>query len=227
MTKALIVLTSHADLGDTGRATGYYLSEAAHPWKIFRDAGWEVDFVSPDGGEAPIDGIDLTDPIQQAFLEDPTTAAAVRDTLTPKVITASDYDVVFYAGGHGVMWDLPDNTALAAIAAAVYEAGGVVAAVCHGPAGLVNVRLSNGAYLVDGKQVSAFTNDEEAAAGLTDVVPFALQTRLEERGARHSGAANFTPHVVGDGRLVTGQNPQSAAAVAERIVEIVQTRPST
>lgn len=224
MTAALIVLSSHDQLGDTGRATGYYLPEAAHPHKVFTEAGWAVDFVSPQGGKPPMDGVDLSDPVQQAFLDDPQVASALAATATPDQIDPSDYDVIFYAGGHGTMWDFPDNARLAEVAAQMYEAGGVVAAVCHGPAGLVNIRLSDGSYLVSGKQVSAFTDDEERAVGLDQVVPFLLQTRLTERGAHHSGAANFQPHVVGDDRLVTGQNPASATAVAERVVALVAAR---
>jgi putative intracellular protease/amidase len=219
VTKVLMVLTSHADLGNTGRKTGCYLPEVAHPWKVFTEAGYQVDFVSPKGGEVPMDGVDLSDPVQQAFLDDPDVAAALRNTSTPEQVDPSDYDVIFYAGGHGTMWDFPDNTQLAKAAADVYEGGGVVAALCHGPAGLVNVRLSDGSYLVAGKEVAAFTNEEETAVGLTDVVPFLLQTRLTERGARHTGAENFAAYVVADGRLVTGQNPASATGVAERVVE--------
>jgi putative intracellular protease/amidase len=224
VTKVLMVLTSHADLGDTGRKTGFFLPEVAHPWKVFTEAGYHIDFVSPKGAEAPMDGVDPSDPIQEAFLNDPDVAAALRNTLTPEQVNPDDYDVIFYAGGHGTMWDFPDNTKLAKVAADVYEDGGVVAAVCHGPAGLVNVRLSDGSYLVDGKEVSAFTNEEETAVGLTEVVPFLLQTKLTERGARHSGTENFAAYVVADGRLVTGQNPASASGVAERVVELLAER---
>lgn len=208
----------NADLGGTGRKTGFYLPEAAHPWKVFTEAGYHVDFVSPKGGEAPMDGVDLSDPIQQALLNDPDAAAALRNTLTPEQVNPSDYDAIFYVGGHGTMWDFPDNTQLAKVTADLYEDGGVVAAVCHGPAGLVNVRLADGSYLVDGKEVSAFTNEEETAAGLTEVVPFLLQTKLTE---------NFAAYVVADGRLVTGQNPASATGVAQRAVEILVKRQAT
>jgi putative intracellular protease/amidase len=224
VTKVLMVLTSHADLGDTGRKTGFYLPEVAHPWKVFTEAGYDIDFVSPKGGEAPMDGVDPSDPIQEAFLNDPDVAAALRNTLAPEQVNPGDYDVIFYAGGHGTMWDFPDNAKLAKVAADVYEDGGVVAAVCHGPAGLVNVRLSDGSYLVDGKEVSAFTNEEETAVGLTEVVPFLLQTKLTERGACHSGTENFAAYVVADSRLVTGQNPASATGVAERVVELLAER---
>ncbi|WP_432014109.1 type 1 glutamine amidotransferase domain-containing protein [Streptomyces cucumeris] len=219
--KVALVLTSHDQLGDTGRTTGFYLPEAAHPWKALTDAGYEVDLVSVKGGRPPMDGADLSDPVQQAFLDDPRMAGQLDRTARPQDVTASDYDAVVYVGGHGTMWDFPGNTELAGIARDVYEAGGAVAAVCHGPAGLVDITLSDGSYLVDGKNVAAFTNDEEAAAGLTDVVPFLLQSTLEERGAKHTGAAAFEPHVVVDGRLVTGQNPASATGLGEALVKVL------
>ena len=218
--KILIVLTSHDKKGD--QPSGYYLSEATHPHKVFREAGYDVDFVSPKGGKAPVDGFDLKDPINAAFWNDPKTRAAVEHTLRPSDVRAQDYAAIFYAGGHAAMWDLPDEGALAVIAANIYEAGGVVGAVCHGPAGLVNVQLSNGQYLVAGKDVSAFTNDEERAVKLDGVVPFSLADRLTERGARHHAAPNFQSKVVVSARLVTGQNPASATGVAEAMVTVLR-----
>jgi putative intracellular protease/amidase len=217
--KILIALTSHDRLGDTGRSTGFYLPEAAHPWKVFTDAGYDVDLVSVRGGKPPVDGADTSDPIQRAFLDDAKIAAQLAATPRPQDIDAADYDAILYVGGHGTMWDFPDDQVLAGLARDIYEADGVVAAVCHGPAGLVNIALSDGTHLVDGKNVAAFTNGEEAAVGLTDVVPFLLQSALEERGAKHTGAPDFEAHVVVDGRLVTGQNPASATGVAEAVVK--------
>ncbi|MFF2201214.1 type 1 glutamine amidotransferase domain-containing protein [Streptomyces sp. NPDC058145] len=212
--RVLIVLTSHAELGDTGRETGYYMPEVAHPWRVFTEAGHRVDLASVRGGRPPASGTDLTDPVQKAFLADPEMAGKLAGTLRPEDVDPSAYDAVFFAGGHGTMWDFPGNPALSALARDVYEAGGVVAALCHGPAALVGVRLSDGRPLVDGKRLTAFSNAEEAAVGLTGVVPFALQTALEELGAKHEAAAEFTAHAVTDGRLVTGQNPASATATA-------------
>ncbi len=220
----LIALTSHGTLGDTGRGTGFYVGEAAHPWKVFTDAGYTVDLVSVAGGTPPQDGLDPEDPIQQEFLADERVAAQLAATRTPADVDPADYDAIFFAGGHGTMWDFPDDTRLAALARDVYEGGGVVSAVCHGPAALVDLTLSDGTPLVDGRRVSSFTDDEEAAVGLADVVPFLLQTRLEERGAKHSGAPNFAAHVVRDGRLVTGQNPASATGVAEAVLEALADR---
>ena len=215
--KVLIALTSHGDLAGV-RPTGYYLSEAAHPWRVFVDAGYTVDLVSTAGGEPPVDGVDTSDPVQQAFLDDPEMSAKLRSTPPFADVDASQYDAVLFAGGHGAMWDFPGDADLAGFARELYEAGGVVAAVCHGPAALVGVTLSDGSPLVQGKEVSAFTNSEEEAAGLTDVVPFLLQSRLEELGAKHTGAGDFEPHVVTDGRLVTGQNPASATGVAQAVL---------
>jgi putative intracellular protease/amidase len=219
--KVLIVLTSHDDLGGTGQKTGFYVSETAHPWRVFSQAGYQVDLVSPRGGEPPQDGADRSDPIQEAFLDDAEMSRKLTRTLRPQEVSPRDYAAIFYAGGHGTMWDFPGNTKLAGIARDIYESGGVVSAVCHGPAALVNVTLSDGTYLVAGKEVSAFTNEEEAAVGLTGVVPFLLQSALEERGAKHVGGPNFQPQVAVADRLVTGQNPASAGPVAEQVVAVL------
>ncbi len=224
MKKMLIALTSHGQLGNTGRSTGFYLPEAAHPYHVFVSAGYSVDFVSPQGGTPPMDGVNREDPIQAAFLDDATAMAKVRATLRPDQVQADEYEAIFYAGGHGVMWDFPQNERLAKLAAQIYEEDGVVAAVCHGPAGLVNIRLSDGRYLVAGKTVSTFTNEEEAAVGLTKVVPFLLETALAARGATITKAANFQAHVAVSERLVTGQNPASATGVAEAVVAVLAQR---
>ncbi|MFE6765520.1 type 1 glutamine amidotransferase domain-containing protein [Streptomyces sp. NPDC057689] len=216
--KVLFALTSHDTLGSTGRRTGFYVPEVAHPAAVFRKAGYEIAYVSVRGGAAPQDGVDPNDTVVAEFLADPATAKALATTPAPGEVRAEEFDAVYFAGGHGTMWDFPGSAELAALAAAVYERGGTVAAVCHGPAGLVNVRLSDGSHLVDGKRVSAFTNEEEEAVGLADVVPFSLENTLAERGARITKAGNFAPHAVADRRLVTGQNPASAARVAELVV---------
>ncbi|MEO3976562.1 type 1 glutamine amidotransferase domain-containing protein [Streptomyces sp. CAU 1734] len=217
--KILFALTSHGTLGDTGRKTGYYVPEVAHPAAVFRRAGYEVEYVSVQGGAAPRDGVNPDDTVVADFLADPATAEALRATPTAAEIDAGAYDAIYYAGGHGTMWDFPEATGLADVARAIYERGGVVAAVCHGPAALVNLRLSDGSHLVDGKQVSSFTDEEEDAVGLTGVVPFLLESKLTERGAKFTRAPKFAAHAVADSRLVTGQNPASAARVAELVVE--------
>ena len=173
-----IVLTNHGQLGETGKATGFYLSEATHPHEVFREAGYEIEFLSPKGGLAPMDGVDASDPINAAFLADETLVARTKQTTPIAAVDPARYDAVFFAGGHGTMWDFPDDPGVQALIRAVYERGGVVAAVCHGPAALVNARLSDGTYLVAGKQVSAFTDEEEVAVKLEAVVPFALESTL-------------------------------------------------
>ena len=219
--RILFVLTSHDDLAGV-RKTGFYVSEAAHPFHVFKQQGYQIDFVSPLGGKAPVDGLKLEDPLQKAFIEDPEVAHKIENTLKPDQVNPADYDAIFYVGGHGTMWDFKDNTELAQIAASIYEQGGIVSAVCHGPAGLVNIRLSDGTHLVDGKNVAAFTNAEEAAAGLTGVVPFLLESALIERGANHIPAPLWASNVQVSERLVTGQNPASATGVAEAVVDLLE-----
>lgn len=220
--KVLLILTSHDTLGNTKKETGFYLPEVTHPEAVFDRAGLEVVYVSPQGGKAPMIGIDREDPINKAFLEDVHKVTKIENTLHPSQINPSEYDAIFYAGGHGTMWDFPDNPELAEITTTIYDRGGIVGAVCHGSAGLVNLQLSNGSYLVAGKKISCFTNEEEAAVGLTDVVPFLLESKLIERGATIEKAANFQKKVVTSDRLVTGQNPVSAAGVGEGMVKLLK-----
>jgi putative intracellular protease/amidase len=215
----LMVLTSNDDLGGV-RKTGYYVPEAAHPYEVFTSQGYTVDFVSPKGGEAPKDGYNAADVSQTRFLEENKDKLAT--TLTPEQVNPQNYHAIFFAGGHGTIWDFPNNTRLAEIASSIYESGGVVSAVCHGPAALVNLRLSNGDFLVKGKTVAAFTNAEEEAVKLTNVVPFLLESKLIERGAIHVTAPNFQANVQTSARLVTGQNPASARGVAEAVVKVLE-----
>jgi len=219
--KILFVVTSHNQKGSTGEATGFYLSEVAHPWEVLVNAGYEIDFVSPAGGKAPVDGFNLGDPVNKRFWDNSVYRRKIEHTLKPAQVNPRDYVAIHYAGGHGAMWDFADNEALAKIAAAIYEQGGVVSAVCHGPAGLVNIRLSNGKFLVEGKRINAFTNEEEAAVKLDTVVPFLLESKLTERGALFEKAGLWQPYVVTDQRVVTGQNPQSARAVGEAMLMVL------
>lgn len=216
--KILFVLSSHDQLGNTGKKTGYYLSEVAHPWHVLKNAGYEIDFVSPQGGNPPVDGFDLKDSINNVFWTDSLYQVKLKNSMKPVDVKAEDYVAIHYAGGHGTMWDFADNTELAAIAAKIYENGGVVSAVCHGPAGLVNIKLSNGKYLVEGKKINGFTNEEEVAVKLDKVVPFLLETKLIERGAIFEKSGMWQPHTVVDQRVVTGQNPQSATKVGEAVL---------
>ncbi len=210
----LFVLTSHATKGASGgEPTGYYLSEVTHPLAELEKAGIAVEFASIAGGEPPVDGLDMDDQLNARYWNDDKFRAAIQQTQRLDDIDASRYSGIFFAGGHGTMWDFPDSPAVQQVTRDIYEADGVVGAVCHGPSALVNIKLSDGRYLVDGKRVAAFTNDEERAVKLENTVPFLLASTLEQRGAHYQPAQSWTEQVVVDGRLITGQNPQSASAV--------------
>jgi len=226
----LLAVTSHDRLGDTGRSTGAYLSEVSHAYYVFTKAGYRVDFVSPKGGRVPLDGLKDQDADNQTFLADSTAQKGMNASLKASTVKPEGYAAIYYAGGHGVMWDFPEDSGLQALARGIYENGGAVGAVCHGPAGLVNLKLSDGSYLIKGHRIATFTNEEEAAVRLTQAVPFPLETRLAERGAVITKAPLFKPHVEQSGRLVTGQNPASAKGVAAALIKTLsipeQTRSS-
>lgn len=218
----LFALTSHDQLGDTGRNTGAYAPEFAHPAKVFREAGYDIAFVSTAGGEVPLDGLKPDDTVTSEFLAEPQIAAALQNSVTAAGLDPEDYAVIFYAGGHGTMWDFPENDALADLASRIHAGGGVVAAVCHGPSGLLKIRRDDGELLIKDRRVSSFTNSEERAVGLDGTVPFLLQDELTRLGARHEGGADFAEYAVRDDRLVTGQNPASATAVARLTLEALE-----
>lgn len=217
----LFVLTSHGTKGDSGQPTGFYLGEVTHPLSVLEAAGIAVEFASIKGGEPPVDGLDLEDDTNRRYWNDEAFRAAIRTTARLDDVDPDRYAAIFFAGGHGAMWDLPQSSAVDRVTRSVFEAGGAVAAVCHGPAALVNVRLSDGRYLVAGRNVSAFTDSEERAVGLDRTVPFLLASTLVERGATHHPAADWTSKVVVDGRLITGQNPQSATGVGEALRDLL------
>lgn len=219
--KILFVVTSHGELGNTGKRTGYFLSEVTHPYSVLSPE-FDIDIVSPQGGEPPVDGFDLSDPINKKYWEDPEWQYKMQNTMTPDDVDSSQYVAIFYAGGHGAMWDFPDNTKLARIAKDIYENGGYVAAVCHGPAGLLPIKLENGHYLIEGKKLDSFTNDEEKAHGTAKVVPFMLETALVEEGATFDNGPMWSDHVVVDGRLITGQNPFSALSLGKKLLETLR-----
>lgn len=221
--KALIVVSSHSELGTTGKKTGWYLSEVSHVYYPLIEAGFSVDFASPKGGAAAVDptSVDLKDAENKKFVEE----MKIKSTLETMAMSSVDptlYQVIHFAGGHGAMWDFHNNADLNKVAAKIYESGGIVSAVCHGPAALVNIKLSNGQYLVAGKDVSTFTNAEEKEVGLTKVVPFLLESKLRERGANIKTAPNWQDKVVVSERLITGQNPKSASSLGKAIVEKAQ-----
>ena len=220
--KILFVVTSHDTKGNTGEKTGYYLGEVSHPWEVLTNAGYEIDFVSPKGGNPPVDGFDLTDEVNKKFWENKRYHQKITHTLKPSEVNPKNYKAIFYAGGHGAMWDLPNNQEIATLATQIYENDGIVAAVCDGPAGLTNFKLSNETYLITGTKVNAFSNEEEEIVKLTNVVPFLLEDKLIERGAIFEKSAPWQKHISVDGRLITGQNPQSAKGVGEAILEVIK-----
>lgn len=224
--KVLIVVTSHSQMGTTGEKTGYWMGEVTHPYKELVDAGIEVDIASIAGGKAPVDERSLAeaDATNQWFMANNQHNTKLQQTLKLADLTASEYKAVLFAGGHGTMWDFPQDKVLQQFAADIYQSNGIVAAVCHGPAALLNIKLADGRYLIAGKQVTGFTNAEEEQVKLTQVVPFSLQDQLVQRGAHFNAAANWQEKVVVDQRLVTGQNPQSAAAVGQALVSLLQAK---
>eukprot|EP01135_Chromosphaera_perkinsii_P003964 Nk52_evm7s265 gene=Nk52_evmTU7s265 len=223
----LFVVTSHNVIPKTGGQTGWYLPEVAHPYCFLTNAKNQhvITFVSPKGGESPMDNGSKEafkeDPVCKEFLVDEAVMTKLKSTKKPEDINPNDFDAIVYPGGHGPMFDLPENEAIQKLCAAIYEKGGVVAAVCHGPCGLVNVKLSNGKYLIDGKKVTGFTNSEEEAVKLCEAMPFLLEDRMTEHGGSFSKAADWAENVVVDGRLVTGQNPASSHALAEQLQKLL------
>ena len=224
--KVLIVLTSHDRLGDTGKKTGFWLEEFAAPYYVLKDAGVELTLASPKGGQPPLDPkSDLPENQTEAtkrFRADAAAQAQLASTKKLADVSADDFGAVFYPGGHGPMWDMPDNATSIALIEAFVKADKPVGAVCHAPVAFVNVRGKDGEYLVKGKRVTGFTNTEEVAVGLDHVVPFLLEDRLKERGGVYSKTADFAPYVQVDGLLVTGQNPASSGPGAEALLKLLR-----
>ena len=219
MSIVLMVLTSHDRLGSTGRKTGFWLEEFATPYYIFKDAGLAVTLASPKGGEPPLDP-KSDDPgseteAMRRFRSDRQAQAALARTVKLSEVSPEDYDGVFYPGGHGPLWDLSEDRHSIALVESLFAAGKPVGAVCHGPAALRDVKAPNGSPLVRGKSVTGFTNTEEAAVGLTGVVPFLVEEMLKQNGGNYSKAADWQPYAVTDGNLITGQNPASSEPTAK------------
>lgn len=218
----LIVLTSHATLADGATPTGLWLEELATPYFVFKDAGATITLASPAGGAPPIDprSEKTPTPSTERFLSDAEATEAFAHTKRladlQKDIDAGVFDIIFFPGGHGTMFDLPTTPAVRAATEQLWRQGGVVAAVCHGPAALTNAYDDDGQPIIHGRTVAGFTNEEEEKAGLTSAVPFLLQSRLESQGARFTKGPAYKPHAARDGRLVTGQNPSSSKLVAEQ-----------
>jgi putative intracellular protease/amidase len=222
--KLLMVLTSHDQLGNTGRKTGFWLEEFAAPYFVFRDAGVQSTLASPKGGQPPVDPkSDLPEnqtPAMARFKQDQAAQKALSQTIKLADAKAADYDTVFYVGGHGPMWDLVDNPDSIALIESFYNSGKPVAAVCHSPAVLHRVTYK-GAPIVKGKRVTGFTNGEEEAVELTNVVPFLVEDELKRLGGRYEKAADWQSFAVVDGHLITGQNPASSTAAAQALMTLV------
>jgi putative intracellular protease/amidase len=225
--KILMVLTSHDQLGNTGRKTGFWLEEVAAPYFVLRDAGVQLTLASPKGGQPPIDPkSDLPEsqtPAMARFKQDQAAQKALSQTVKLADVKAEDYDTVFYVGGHGPMWDLVDNPDSIALIESFYNSGKPVAAVCHSP-GVFHRVTYNGAPLVKGKRVTGFTNGEEEAVHLTHVVPFLVEDELKRVGGLYEKAPDWQSFAITDGRLITGQNPASSTAAAQALLKVVSGR---
>ena len=220
--KILMVLTSHDALGNTGKKTGFWLEELAAPYYVFKDAGAEITLASPRGGQPPLDP-KSDDPASQTaatrrFKDDPAVQAQLAHTVPLASVAAADFDAVFYPGGHGPLWDLAEDASSVALIQAMLAANKTVAAVCHGPSIFRHAKDAQGKPTVRGRKVTGFSNTEEQAAGLTEIVPFLVETMLKDHGGQYSKAADWQPHVVSDGPLITGQNPASSEPAARAVL---------
>ncbi len=222
--KILMVLTSHDQLGDTGRKTGFWLEEFAAPYFVFRDAGVRLTLASPKGGQPPVvpksDLPENQTPAMTRFKQDPAAQKALSQTVRLAEVKAEDYDTVFYVGGHGPLWDLAESPVSIALIESFFNYGKPVALVWHSP-GVLHRVTYKGAPIVKGKRVTGFTNDEEEAVHLTNVVPFLVEDELKRLGANFEKVPNWQPFSIVDGRLVTGQNPASSTGAAEALLKLV------
>ncbi|MGA9600075.1 MAG: type 1 glutamine amidotransferase domain-containing protein [Methylocystis sp.] len=220
--KVLIVITSHDQLGDTGRKTGFWLEELAAPYYVFKDAGAEITLSSPKGGRPPLDPKsnepEFRTELTLRFEKDAAAEAQLDKTLRLDSVNQQDFDTVYYPGGHGPMWDLANDERSAKLIESFLAAGKPVAVVCHSTAVLRHVKTPDGKRLVEGREVTGFTNGEEEAVGLTKVVPFLVEDEMLKLGAVFSKKANWAVHVVIDGALVTGQNPASSGPAASALL---------
>jgi putative intracellular protease/amidase len=223
--KILMVLTSHDQLGNTGKKTGFWLEEFASPFYVFKDAGAEITLASVKGGQPPLDPKsdepDAQTESTKRFRADKEAQALLAHTHPLSEVDEAEYDAVFYPGGHGPLWDLAEDSKSISLIEAFQTAGKPVAFVCHAPGVLRHVKGTDGKPLVNGKKVTGFSNSEEAAVGLVDVVPFLVESELQKLGARYSKGQDWASHVVVDGQLVTGQNPGSSEASAKAVVKML------
>lgn len=221
--KILMVLTSHDQLGNTGRKTGFWLEELAAPYYVFKDAGAEITLASPQGGNPPLDPKSNEPDFQteqtHRFEADSAAMAQLASTVRLDSVSQADYDAVFYPGGHGPLWDLAEDKHSIALIEAFLAANKQVAFVCHAPGVLRHVKTPAGKPLVAGKKVTGFTNTEEEAVGLTEIVPFLVEDELIAKGGIYSKGADWSSYVVSDGLLITGQNPMSSTETAEQVIK--------
>jgi putative intracellular protease/amidase len=224
--KILMVLTSHDQLGNTGEKTGFWLEEFASPYYVFKDANADVTLASPNGGQPPLDPKsdepDSQTEATERFKGDVDAQVALANTLKISDISSKNYDAIFYPGGHGPLWDLAEDRNSIALIESVYASGKPVAAVCHAPAVLNHAKTPDGIPLVKGRSVTGFSNTEEDAVQLSEVVPFSVENELKARGAKYSKADDWHPHAVTDGNLITGQNPASSDLVAKAVLEKIK-----
>lgn len=225
----LHVVTNTAHFDDPSHATGLWLSELTHAWEVFEGRGFSQTIISPSGGYVPLDPRSLKFPAKEksarAWLAEPGKMALLGDTARAGQVNAADVDAVYFAGGHGAMYDFPDDTDLQRLTREIFEAGGVVSAVCHGYCGLLNTRLSDGSLLLDAREITGFSWLEEKLALVDKLVPYNVEEQSRQRGAAYRKAAlPFAPFTVTDGTLVTGQNPASAKGTAERVAELLAPR---
>jgi len=223
--KILMVLTSHDQLGDTGNKTGFWLEEFAAPYYVFRDAGAEVTLASPKGGQPPLDpssdGEDAQTDATRRFKDDPAAQKALSKTTVLSEVSAEGYDAIFYPGGHGPLWDLAEDGHSRALIEDFAGSDRPVGAVCHAPAVFRHVKGADGEPLVSGRTVTGFTNTEEEAVGLTQVVPFLVEDMLTSNGGEYHKGDDWASFIVTDGKLVTGQNPASSEAAARKILSLL------
>ena len=220
--KVLMVLTSHDQLGDTGLKTGFWLEEFAAPYYVFKDAGAEVVLASPAGGQPPLDPKselpDFQTDMTHRFNADPDARRALANTVKLDTVNSKDFDAVFYPGGHGPLWDLAESKTSIELIQSFARSGKPIGFVCHAPGALRHVKAADGAPLVKGRRVTGFTNGEEAAVELTDVVPFLIEDEFQSLGGFYEKGPDWAPFVIEDGKLVTGQNPASSEGVAKALV---------
>lgn len=226
--KILMILTSHDQLGDTGKKTGFWLEEFAAPYYVLKDAGHNITLASPAGGQPPLDPKsdepDAQTEATERFKQDPEAQAQLASTLKLADIDIATFDGVFYPGGHGPLWDLAESATSKALIETALASGKPVALVCHAPAVLKSVTAPDGTPIVKGRKVTGFTNAEEDAVGLTDIVPFLLEDALRAQGAEFSNVGLFEPHVVSDGLLITGQNPPSSEPTAHALLDALNAK---